>query len=56
MARERQSRTHASAELIDYRVGDLSGPLPNLGGRFDLIASHLALNDGQDHEGFARSL
>jgi 2-polyprenyl-3-methyl-5-hydroxy-6-metoxy-1,4-benzoquinol methylase len=56
MARERQSQMHASAELVDYRVGDLSLPLPDLAGHFDLIASHLALNDVRDHESFARTL
>ena len=30
--------------------------MPDLGGRFDLIASHLALNDVRDQEGFARTL
>ena len=45
-----------SAEPIEYRVGDLSAPSPDLARRFDLIASHLALNDVRDYEGFARSL
>jgi 2-polyprenyl-3-methyl-5-hydroxy-6-metoxy-1,4-benzoquinol methylase len=56
MARERQKQSQATAELIDYRVGDLSSQLPDLAGCFDLIASHLALNDVRDHEGFARTL
>ncbi len=57
MARERQTPNgNSPAEAIDYRVGDLSSPLHELDGRFDLIASHLALNDVRDHEGFARTL
>jgi SAM-dependent methyltransferase len=42
--------------LIDYRLGDLSRPLPELVGRFDLIASHLVLNDVHDYQGFAVTL
>jgi SAM-dependent methyltransferase len=42
--------------LIIYRVGDLSGSLPDLECRFDAIASHLALNDVADFRGFAASL
>lgn len=57
MAREReQSNVQTPTEPIDYRVGDLSHPQPELAGRFDLIASHLALHDVPDHEGFARTL
>ena len=41
---------------IDYRVGDLSRPLPEFEGRFALIGSHLALNDVHDHRGFAATL
>ena len=41
---------------IDYRVADLSRPLPELEGRFELIGSHLALNDIADHRGFAATL
>lgn len=33
---------------IDYRVADLSRPLPELEGHFDLIASYLVLNDVHD--------
>jgi SAM-dependent methyltransferase len=49
---------HAKDPLgaIDYRVADLSRPLPELAGRFDLIGSHLALNDIADHRGFAAAL
>ena len=41
---------------IDYRVGDLSRPLPELAGHFSLIGSHLALNDVRDYQGFAATL
>lgn len=43
-------------QTIDYRVGDLSRPVPDLAGRFDCIGSYLALNDVADHRGFAASL
>src|SRR5262249_49435788 len=42
--------------VIDYRVADLSRPLPELTGRFVAIGSHLALNDVRDHRGFATTL
>src|SRR4029453_2132073 len=38
---------------IAYRVADLSRPLPELYGQFDLVGSYLALNDVADHRGFA---
>src|SRR5919201_1836258 len=41
---------------IDYRVADLSRPLPELAGRFERIGSHLVLNDVSDHRGFAATL
>ena len=41
---------------IDYRLGDLSQPLPELDGRFDLVASYLALNDVREYRGFAATL
>lgn len=41
---------------IDYRVADLSRPLPELEGHFDLIASYLVLNDVHDYRGFAATL
>jgi SAM-dependent methyltransferase len=41
---------------IDYRVADLSRPLPELAGRFTVIGSHLALNDVRDHRGLASTL
>jgi len=57
MAREREAlESQADREAIDYRVADLSRPLPDLSERFDLLASHLALDDVRDHVGFARTL
>jgi 2-polyprenyl-3-methyl-5-hydroxy-6-metoxy-1,4-benzoquinol methylase len=41
---------------IDYRLGDLSRPIPELAGRFAAIASYMALNDIADHRGFAATL
>lgn len=41
---------------IDYRVADLSQPLPAYANHFDLIASHLVLNDVPDYQGFLRTL
>lgn len=41
---------------IDYRVVDLSCPLPEFRGHFDLIGSYLVLNDVRDHRGFASTL
>jgi 2-polyprenyl-3-methyl-5-hydroxy-6-metoxy-1,4-benzoquinol methylase len=41
---------------IKYHVADLSRPLPQVAGRFELIGSYLALNDIADHSGFAATL
>jgi 2-polyprenyl-3-methyl-5-hydroxy-6-metoxy-1,4-benzoquinol methylase len=41
---------------IDYRVADLSQPVPGIAGRFDAVASYLVLNDVQDYRGFAATL
>jgi 2-polyprenyl-3-methyl-5-hydroxy-6-metoxy-1,4-benzoquinol methylase len=41
---------------IDYRVADLSEPLPGESGSFDAVASHLALNDVRDYRGFIATL
>lgn len=41
---------------IDYRLADLSRPLPELEDRFDLVASFLVLNDVRDYRGFASTL
>src|SRR5215468_460464 len=46
----------ASAGPIDYRVGDLSVPHPDLEGRFDAVASFFVLNDVEEHRGFAATL
>ena len=45
-------RAKDPSRTIDYRVHDLSKPLPELTGRFDLVASHLVLNDVPDYLGF----
>jgi 2-polyprenyl-3-methyl-5-hydroxy-6-metoxy-1,4-benzoquinol methylase len=41
---------------ITYRVANLGQPLPEYRHRFDLIASHLVLNDVSDYEGFITTL
>jgi SAM-dependent methyltransferase len=41
---------------IDYRVADLSRPLPELAGQFDAAVSYLVLNDVRDFTGFAATL
>lgn len=41
---------------IDYRVADLSQPLPELAERFEKIGSHLVLNDVYDYRAFAVTL
>lgn len=41
---------------IEYRVADLSTPLPELAGRFDAVASYMVLNDVEDHRGFVATL
>jgi 2-polyprenyl-3-methyl-5-hydroxy-6-metoxy-1,4-benzoquinol methylase len=41
---------------IDYRLADLSQPLPDLEGCFDLVGSHLVLNDVDNYRGFATTL
>jgi 2-polyprenyl-3-methyl-5-hydroxy-6-metoxy-1,4-benzoquinol methylase len=50
------ARARDPAGAIAYRVADLTRPVPELAGRFDLIGSHLALNDVADHRGFAATL
>jgi 2-polyprenyl-3-methyl-5-hydroxy-6-metoxy-1,4-benzoquinol methylase len=49
-----QSRT--SPQDITYRVADLSQPQPDLADTFDLVASHLVLNDVEDYQGFLATL
>ncbi len=41
---------------IDFRVADLSQPLPDFEGRFDLAVSNYVLNDVPDYKGFIRTL
>jgi SAM-dependent methyltransferase len=41
---------------IDYRVADLSQPLPDIAGCFDAAASYLVLNDVTGYRGFAGTL
>src|SRR6202034_472090 len=41
---------------IDYRVADLSQPLPELAGQFDAAVSYLVLNDVRAFRGFAATL
>ena len=41
---------------IDYRVGDLSQPLPDDAGRFGVVTSYLVLNDVRDYRGFIATL
>jgi SAM-dependent methyltransferase len=41
---------------IDYRVADLSRPVPGTAGRFDAVGSYLVLNDVQEYRGFAAGL
>ena len=50
------ARRQDPAGAIDYRVADLSRPLPELHAHFDRIGSLLALNDVADHRGFAATL
>ena len=50
------ARAKDAAGDIDYRLADLSRPLPELTGAFDLIASHLVLNDVRDYRGFISNL
>lgn len=50
------ARARDPAGEIEYRVADLSEPIPEYVGRFDAIASYLVLNDVEDYRGFAASL
>ncbi len=52
----RMAREKDPGGAIEYRVADLSEPLPDEEGRFDAVASRLALNDVRDHEGFIATL
>ncbi len=50
------ARDRDPQHTIAYRVADLSRPLPDLAGAFDMVGSYLALDDVADHRGFAASL
>lgn len=41
---------------IDFRVRNLSEPIPELAGHFDLIASNMVLNDVPDYLGFISTI
>lgn len=41
---------------IEYRVANLTSPIPDSINRFDAIASNLVLNDVEDYRGFAAAL
>jgi 2-polyprenyl-3-methyl-5-hydroxy-6-metoxy-1,4-benzoquinol methylase len=43
------ARARDPAGAIDYRVADLSAPLPQDAGLFDAVASYLVLNDVEDY-------
>ncbi|GEM_PF-4673100 len=45
-----------SDDPIDYRVSDLSKPLPEFSAAFDLVVGHFVINDIPDHVGFARTV
>ena len=49
-----RARSHEGA--ITYEAADLSRPLPDLRGHFDLVASYFALNDVYDYRGFLATL
>ncbi len=51
-----RAREKDTAGDIEYRVADLSQPLPELSGCFDAGASYLVLNDVEDYSGFAATL
>ena len=50
------ARTKSPGGEIDFRVADLSAPLPDLVQHFDAVASYLVLNDVEDYRGFAATL
>jgi SAM-dependent methyltransferase len=51
-----QARERDAAGVIDFRVADLSRPVPELTGRFERIGSYMALNDIADLPGFAATV
>ena len=50
------ARTKDQAQTITYHVADLSQPQPAYQGHFDLIVSHLALDDVRDYQDFLMTL
>jgi len=51
-----QARQKNPRGTIDYRVADLSQPLPEQAGSFGAVASYLVLNDVPDYRGFAHTI
>jgi len=51
-----QTRAKDVSGTITYRAHDLSQPLPDLAGSFDVVASYLVLNDVPAYLGFARTI
>jgi 2-polyprenyl-3-methyl-5-hydroxy-6-metoxy-1,4-benzoquinol methylase len=51
-----QAKEMDPRRTITYEVADLSQPQPAFANRFDAIGSYLALNDIEDHHGFAQTL
>ncbi|GAC1345986.1 MAG: class I SAM-dependent methyltransferase [Ktedonobacteraceae bacterium] len=50
------ARAKDAEGTITYQVADLSQPLPEYQNHFDLIVSHLVLNDVYDYRGFLSTL
>jgi 2-polyprenyl-3-methyl-5-hydroxy-6-metoxy-1,4-benzoquinol methylase len=50
------ARTKAFADRIQYLIADLSQPLPDYEGQFDLATSFFVLNDIYDYRGFLMTL
>src|SRR5712692_2851636 len=50
------ARAKDAEGTIIYQVADLSKPLPEYQNHFDLIVSHLVLNDVYDYRGFLTTL
>jgi 2-polyprenyl-3-methyl-5-hydroxy-6-metoxy-1,4-benzoquinol methylase len=51
-----RARERSPGGEIEYRLEDLSTPLPEYADRFDAVASYLVLNDVEDVPGFAATL
>lgn len=49
-------RSKGSESPIDFRVADLSHPLPEFDGHFDLVAGNYVLNDVPDYRGFIATI